>query len=718
MKYITTLIITLIFFTPSLAQHSLRVTVKDSTKAKPISNVAIKIDEYLLAATDSVGICTLSLAYGSYHFSAEAIGYATRQFDVVFTATTTNHTVLLQPGTSELEEVVLIASSRSNQAIETSPLKVEVLGSTELSEEASIKPGNIASILGDVSGVQIQQSSAVSGNSNVRIQGLPGRYTQIVRDGMPMFDGFSGGMGILTIPPLDLRQIELIKGSASTLYGGGAIGGLINLTSKRPTLDQQMDLLANYSTLTEANINGYAARRYRKLGYTLFVGHTNQLAVDVNKDGFSDVPKLSSTLIHPRLYFYPNDKTIAFIDYSGSIDRRRGGDMTAIDNKGGTNTPFFEDNQSNRHSFSAAIDHYYSGGRKLTAKALVSQFTRTIDGNFKAFTARQISYYSEVAWSKAWAQNNLVLGTNLCGDDYSNPDVMPWALSRFQNQTVGAFGQYVAKLKTNTTVQAGMRIDHHFTFGTFALPDVRVFQQLNEHWGARVGFGMGYKTPNPLNQQDVDVNPTTVAKTITATAEKSYAGNAEVNYKKEWGDVHLFVNQAFYLTSITNPVYFSTVSGALTMGNAPKPVTTKGSDTYVKLDWEHWELYAGYTYTDARLTYLSKDAFIPLTPRNRWAFVLVKEIRETWRIGLEGSAIGKQYRYDGTPTPSYFFMAMMVQRNVGKHISIVLNGENLLDYRMSNAESLYTGPRAFPTFKPLWAPIDGRVINCSVRWKM
>src|ERR1700744_913759 len=118
-------------------------------------------------------------------------------------------------------------------------MKVEVIGSEDMREENTIKPANIASILGDVSGVQIQQSSAVSGNTNVRIQGLNGQYTQILRDGMPLYDGFSGGFGILQIPPLDLKQVELIKGSASTLYGGGAIAGLINLISKRPTEEQE-----------------------------------------------------------------------------------------------------------------------------------------------------------------------------------------------------------------------------------------------------------------------------------------------------------------------------------------------------------------------------------------------------------------------------------------------------------------------------------------------
>jgi iron complex outermembrane receptor protein/outer membrane receptor for ferrienterochelin and colicins len=92
-----------------------------------------------------------------------------------------------------------------------------VLGIEEMNDESTLKPGNIASIIGDMSGIQIQQSSAVSGNSNVRIQGLEGKYTQVLRDGMPLFEGYSGGFGILTIPPLDLRQVELIKGAASTL---------------------------------------------------------------------------------------------------------------------------------------------------------------------------------------------------------------------------------------------------------------------------------------------------------------------------------------------------------------------------------------------------------------------------------------------------------------------------------------------------------------------
>ncbi len=154
-----------------------------------------------------------------------------------------------------IEEVTIVASTRTTEKAENSPQKVEILGKEEMAEESGIKPAGIGSLIGDISGVQIQQSSPVSGNTNVRIQGLDGRYTQVLRDGMPLFDGFSGGLGLLSIPPLDLQQVELIKGSASTLYGGGAIGGLVNMISRKPTGKQELTALANYSTLDEKNLN-------------------------------------------------------------------------------------------------------------------------------------------------------------------------------------------------------------------------------------------------------------------------------------------------------------------------------------------------------------------------------------------------------------------------------------------------------------------------------
>lgn len=715
----TTLILT-IAAKAAVAQSSIHLQLTDTRTSKPLEFATISEGKNWLATTDSSGHATVSLAAGAHRITLSLTGY--NKLDTTISAPLSSAIqISLASAETALEEVTVISSTRNNQAIENSPLKVEVLGSEELGEEAGIKPGNIASILGDVSGVQIQQSSATSGNSNVRIQGLDGRYTQILRDGMPLYDGFSGGFGILTVPPLDLKQIELIKGSASTLFGGGAIGGLINLISRRPTTKQELDALINYTSLKEFNANIYAAKRGRKTGYTLFTGYNNQKAVDVNKDGFSDVPNASSFIVHPRLYYYPTDKTIIYAGYSGTFDTRKGGDIQVLNNNADTTHQYYDGNTSQRHTAEYCAEQFLKGGAKLTIKGNISTFSKDNTNRTYAYSGRQVSYYNEASVYIPVKKSDVVSGINMTGDKYTTTSPDNASYQSLTNSTIGAFSQLNWHVHDNTTIEGGLRIDHHNRYGMFVLPRIAAFHRINENWGMRAGFGMGYKTPNPLSQQNIELTPLDVLPLQQGIkAEHSYGSNAEVNYKTKIGEHGtLFINEALFLTSLTNPtVFYMNTAGKIGLVNASPGTISTGSDSYVKMLLHSWEFYLGYTYTDARNRYLSGNNFVPLTPKHRAAFVVVKEIEEDWRIGLEGSLTGRQYRYDGSATPAWFFMAAMIQRNIGKHLAVVLNAENLFDYRMSKVESLYTGSSTFPTFKPLWAPIDGRVINCSVRWKL
>ncbi len=630
-------------------------------------------------------------------------------------------TIYLTPSTASLEEVTVVSSTRSNQRIENSPLKVEVLGKEEMEEENTIKPANIASILGDVSGVQIQQSSAVSGNANVRIQGLDGRYTQLVRDGMPLFDGFSGGFGVMQIPPLDLKQIELIKGSASTLYGGGAIGGLVNLISKRPGYNKDAIMTLNQTTLKETNLNGYVAKRNKQVGYNLYGGITSQKAVDVNKDGFSDAPKIDAIVVHPRFFLYPSTKTTLALGYTGTFETRRGGDMELIEGVANGVHQFVEENKTNRQTTDLIAEHQLNNGAKLEFKSSISLFNREITTNIHYFNGNQTNYYNELSLYLPKGKASWVMGLNATGDAFKiNTTSNPVYLKDVSNNTVGAFAQLTHKVGTTTTIEAGMRTDNHDKYGFFALPRVAIFHRFNPSWATRWGVGLGYKTPNALAAQNKDYNIQDLQPLPSdISAEKSVGYNAELNYKKDFDSHHsLFINQAFFLTNIYNPVIATTLaSGQVAFGNAHARVSSKGSDTYIKLSLEDWELYAGYTFTIAEKKYLPTNQFMPLTPKHRIAFVVMYEIEGHWRFGAEGSFTGKQRREDYTETPSYVFMALLAEKKFGKHATLVLNCENLFDYRQSKEEALYTGSISAPNFKQLWAPIDGRVVNLSFRWK-
>ncbi|ANH82651.1 TonB-dependent receptor [Niabella ginsenosidivorans] len=704
------------------AQLKISFQFKNVITREPVNNVTVSVNGAPVAAADSMGMISVLLPAGHRSFSFSAVGYENAALSAVIKSDTI-FIVELKSRNKEMEEVVVVATTRNDQSVENAPIKVEVLGKEEMEEENTIRPANIASILGDVSGVQIQQTSAVSGNSGVRIQGLDGRYTQILRDGMPLYDGFSGSFGILTIPPLDLQQIELVKGSASTLYGGGAIGGLVNMISKRPATAQESIVTLNQTSLQESDANLFLSKRYKNTGYTFFGGYTHQNPVDVNKDGFSDVPRLNSSTIHPRLFFYPKN-TIVIVGYSGSFHNSKGGDMRVLEDHADATHQYFEQNNTMRHTGELVVEHLLGSRKHLYFKNTFSDFTNDYSDAQLSYKGNQLSYYSELSTLISYGnKNSFVAGVNVTGDRFRATHQNVFIpVASLSNNTVGIFAQNTWVIKGNTTLEAGLRDDIHRQYGNFFLPRVAFFNRFNKHWAARAGVGWGYKVPNPFAPWYMDDAPDKIAALPeNITPERSIGYNAEVNYKKEWDKGNtVFINQAFFLTQIMDPVYGTIdAAGNLYYQNGSKEVISRGFDTYIKATVQHWELYAGYTYTVVTRNYLSGNPFMPLTPRNRAAFTIARDFDEAGLLaGIEGSYNGNQKRLDGSDTPDYLFMAVMVQKRLDSHVSLVLNCENLLNYRQGKVESLYTGPVTDPQFQPLWAPIDGRVVNLSLRLKL
>ena len=104
----------------------------------------------------------------------------------------------------ELDEII-VNSTRSSRTIEDNPTRLEFIAGEELSEKGNMKPGDIRMLLNESTGIQTQQTSATSYNSSIRMQGLDGKYTQLLRDGFPLYSGFSSGLSLIQIAPLDLK---------------------------------------------------------------------------------------------------------------------------------------------------------------------------------------------------------------------------------------------------------------------------------------------------------------------------------------------------------------------------------------------------------------------------------------------------------------------------------------------------------------------------------
>jgi outer membrane cobalamin receptor len=700
------------------AQNNFNCIIKNAVDKEPIAGATIVLNgKYTTISNQTGRVQFTNIPNGNYKLLITNTGFEEKDLAIQIPSTDTLPIIELLPKAAQLDEII-VSSSRTNSRIEDLPTKVEVLGSEEVGEENGIKPGNIASLLGDVAGIQIQQTSAATGNADARVQGLPGKYTQILRDGMPLFGGYSGSFSILQIPPSDLKQIEIIKGASSTLYGGGAIAGMINLVSKTPKLNApERAITINQSTLLESNANVFFSNRSKKIGYTFFTGGTHQNQVDVNKDGFSDVPNLTNVFFHPRLFFYPNQNQTLIVGYNLTYENRKGGDMQVLQQKTDNLHQFFIQNKAVRNTIDAELETKLNNTDRLIIKGSSSFFNRDITTNVFGMKARQFSYFTEISYLKKMLKHSTVTGINFNGENFIKKLPDSTKINNYQQQTIGLFAQDDWKITSKFTAQAGIRIDFNNQYGNFILPRLSLLYKLNNHFTTRLGGGLGYKIPTVFASEIDERDYPSIIVNNALNAETSSGINWDINFKQTIAGWHLTVNQLFYITEINKPVTIVANPGwQLNFINQGKPLNTQGFETYIAATHDELEIYLGYTYTLARQLYSQTNPNVSLSARNKFASVIAYEFSEKFRAGIEAAYTGTQYLDNGSTTNPYLFAAAMLRYNLGK-FAMVLNCENLFDYRQTRQENIVLPPTSNPGFKQIWAPLDGRVINLSVNFK-
>lgn len=701
------------------AQHTFKAIVKDSATGENLPGASVIMNTGKRnGITNTEGkIVFKNISEVSVTFNFSHTGYNEFALTVDFNSVTdtSSFTIInLVKKQKDLDEVI-VSSSRTESRIENLPTKVEVLGAEEVTEEGGIKPGSLISLLGDVAGIQTQQTSASSAITDLRIQGLQGKYTQILRDGLPLFGGYSGGLSIMQIPPADIKQVEIIKGASSTLYGGGAIAGLINLVSKTPTIGKfEKSFLFNQTTLNETNSNIWLSNRNKNVGFTFYTGGTYQKAKDVDGDGYSDIPNIKSIFIHPRLFIYPTTKQTISIGYNAVIEDREGGYMSAIGNKNSAN--YFNKNKSNRHTIEAEWENKMSQHDKLLIKGNTTFFNRQVTTNVFGMNANQSQVFSEASYVHKSRYNDIVAGVNFYADNFKKKLPDSTQISNYTRNTIGLFLQDDWRIHPKFTAEAGLRWDYQKQYGNYFLPRLSLLYRINPFLTTRLGGGLGYKLPAVFsNEIDERVYKNILPLAASVESEKSAGINWDINFKKKIGETDVTINQSFFFTNINKPIIYSTdVNNNISFSNANKALSTKGFETYVQTHYDVWELYLGYVYTYAKKMYDDQHPYLSLSARNKFAMVLAKEFPKHFRAGIEAAYTDKQYLDDGSTTPGYLFGAAMVRYDI-PHFTFVLNCENLFDYRQTKKEMIVSGPPTNPIFRQLWAPIDGRVVNLSMQ---
>ena len=670
----------------SFAQNSFDAVVRDSESGEPLVGATALIKGTSAgASSDTKGQIRIDdIPDGEQIIEFSFLGYRPQLLRIEFPFRGQLTVVSLQAIEEELDEIV-ITSTRSSRTIADIPTRVEFIAGEELDEKANMKPGDIRMLLSESTGIQTQQTSPTSANASIRIQGLDGRYTQILKDGFPLYAGFSGGLGLLQTPPLDLKQVEVIKGSSSTLYGGGAIAGLVNLISRTPSDERDLKFLVNGTSAKGLDVSGFYSTRFDKVGLTVFASRNSSEPYDPADINLTAIPKFERYSFNPKLFVAFDNKTSLMAGVNFTTEDRIGGDIKYIEGNGDATHSYYENNLSHRFSTQLSLTRQLSLSSSLNFKNSVNHFDRILEIPAYRFDGVQNSTYTEVNFIADADKSEWIAGVNLWTDKFSEEETIATPLRDYTQTTLGAFVQNSLSISDKIKLETGLRGDYVIDYGFVFLPRVSLLYKASQSLSSRVGGGFGYKAPTIFTEESERrqfQNVLPISKDRNKL-EKSYGANWDLNYRTILGEIGLSINHLFFYTYLNDPlVLIPTDNENYEFVNLSGFTDSKGTETNVKLEFGDFKLFVGYTFTDTKVHNGGTTVQNALTAKHRLNNVLMYEVEEKWKIGLEAYYFSKQRLTDSSYGKDYWICGFMVEKLWDK-FSLFINFENFLDARQT-----------------------------------
>jgi outer membrane receptor for ferrienterochelin and colicins len=662
--------------------------------------------------TDSTGRVSIELAAGSHHVQVTAEGYLPLEIDVLIEAGQETRLLADLTPEPEIEDEIIIRASRTNRRLEEQPIRVEVVDREDIEEKALMTPGSVAMLLTETTGLRIQTTAPSTGAANLRIQGLRGRYSQVLSDGLPLYGLQGNSLSLLQVPPLDLGQVEIIKGAASALYGPSALGGVVNLVSLEP-YRRHRELLVNGSTQEAGDLIFWMVEPPKgNWAYTVIGGVHGQGRNDLDKDGWSDLASYRRGVVRPRIFWTGKDGRRLFATFGAMAENRRGGTMPGATTPAGVS--FSQTIDTRRVDGGVVTEIPFGESRILSARgALAYQGEDRLFGQ-AVDRGRRLNWFGETVVQGQTNRHVWVVGGALQQELYENRDYPAFDY----NHTIPALiAQDDLTLTEHLTLGVSGRIDGHSEYGTFASPRISLFYKPSPKWTARLSAGTGFFAPTPFVEEVEEVGLSRLRPTQGLVAEEARS----ISFDTTWSQGGLEFVVTFFRSIVRNPVEREFVGGdGIVLVNATEPLRTWGTELIASYRSKGFLALATHNYTFSTendpLTGGRRD--VPLNPRHSASANIIWE-GDWGRIGLESYYVGRQpleynpYRSIGR---SYVLVGTLAEKRFGS-VRLFINLENLTNVRQTNWDPLVRRS-PLPDGRwtvDAWAPLDGRVINAGVR---
>lgn len=615
-------------------------------------------------------------------------------------------------------DTIVVSAAGFEQDQKEAPASITVVTREQLEKK---RVSNIADALKDVEGVDVGGAVGKTGGMNISMRGMPSEYTLILIDGRRQNaagnvtpNGF-GETSTSFIPPVSaIERIEVIRGPMSTLYGSDAMGGIINIITRKVG-EEWTGSLTLESTLQEhsefGNSNAtslYASgpliedtlglqvrgKVFNRNASNLSYKDANGNELDVSKRGPSPVEGENYS-VGSRLTLTPNDENEVWLD--GEISRQRYnnddcqlGTLDGKDSKLGCAKDdaarangYADELRFEREQIALGHKSHLSLG---TLESSIMQNTtktigRTIPGkpagqpypgfpNMIVGAPRELATTSWVLDSKLTTELGDSHVVTLGGQYWDAEMTEGLATEKFEQTTWALFTEDEWLLRDDLFLTLGARYDRHDAFGGHVSPRAYLVWNTTDNWTLKGGVSRGYKTPNLNDLHDgingatsqgkvitignPDLQPETSTSTEVGAYYESLAGfNANVTlFHNNFSDKISSGDSIADPLCVNNPVSSTTPAGTCPVKVNIGEAVTQGVELAAKFPIvEDWSLKTSYTFTDSEQK-SGKNQGQPLTdtPKHMLNATLNWEATEQLNTWISGEYRSKRFRDSG---PAY-----------------------------------------------------------------
>src|SRR5688500_1797147 len=717
--YVAVLLMLVAFVVPLGAQPTgsgtVEVTVREAMGM--VDGILVRSDS-LSARTDASGRARLVLPAGRHTLVATRVGFVPKRVDVmVFADSTVSVTIDVAMEDKVMAEMgpVTLTATRTERLAEDTPLRVEILDEMEVDENTLMAPSGITMLLNETPGLRVQNASPTLGTGSVRILGLSGQYTAMLADGLPLYGGAASALGPLDISPVDLKRVEVIKGASSALYGGQALGGVINLISKTPT--GQSEVLLNRRTMGVTDAATWLSRQLsEQAGVSLLLSGTIQSGADPDNDGWSDQPRARRWGIRPRFSFNDSPGRALFVTAGYGYDDRQGGTLGSARAPDGSS---FREGLTGRRADAGLTLRLpqRDSGNVAVRVALSTNGRQRLFGSGPVERDRISTGFAELTRMVRVRRGAIVLGAAMQADRYHNDlnaffdhNWVTPALFVTGDRDIGPF-----------TFSASVRGDHHAEAGLQLTERLALLVRPAEGWSVRVSGGNGFAAPASMTEEVEAIGLRSIQPSALR-AERSVGGMVDVSGFVLGAELLLTgyastINRAIQLVDLGDPSrsgVLRNAAGGTRVGGAEGAAIWRFGEGKFLLTYG----YARGTMPDAET---GQREEMPLLNRHRVGGDLMVDRPGVYRFGIEGIYYGRQVLDDNpylSESKPYLYAMAIAMRQFGP-LEIVANFENLLNVRQTKYQPLV---RSSPTVggrwtTDVWAPLEGFMANVAVRYR-